>query len=317
MRVLLSPYEIGSASPAAAAAMLLARDDAGVLAVQPSPFESGGGERARELSMEAPSFGRLIEAQRWAGPLWRGGLIRAAETGRALAEMIETSRAELRADPSLSPVRNVIANREPENEASFIESLSRDLLRGGSDPAVSLPLVSVTERLAARAEAALVCGEAAGMIWKPRVGSGAGLSFSIPVPIGANGAALLEWRDALAKPLSVLRESLGGAVRLALGGRLNGQATAVRLAAESFARDFAACHLERSQRLDGRPSEVTISLAISSTGQAVRDAVARLARLAPARRPVGDDLIEGGLAARGRPLALLRVRPSAWDFGSR
>lgn len=315
MQLLLSPYEISASSPAATAAMLLGNDHAGVLAVQPGPFAEVTPERARELAMLAPSFARLLDAWSWTGPLWRGGLVRAAGSGRALADMIARSRAELTADPALTAAHSVLGTIA-DDETAFVEALSRDLIRGGSDPALSLPLVSVAERLAAESESALICGDAAGLIWKPRLGAGPALSFSIPLPLGASGDELLNWRESLASPLTSLRESLAEAVTYARAARLNGHATAVRLAAESYATAFRSSPVAEARNTSGRPSEAMISLSITPSGQAVRDAVARLSRVAPQRARRELSASESTIAARTRPIAVLRVRPSAWDFGA-
>lgn len=318
MRLLLSPYEIDASSLAAAAAVLLGDDEGGVLTVQPSPFEGATADAARVLAMRAPSFGRLLETWRWTGPLWRGGLLRAAGTGRALAEMVLQSRAEMIADPMLASARGVLLTDAIDDEAAFIEALSRDLIRGGSDPAISLPLVAVAERLAADSEASLVCGDAAGLIWKARVGSGVAFSFAMPVPAGASGREILAWRESLASPLAALRVSLREAVMRARIGPPNGHATAVRLAADAYAGAFRTCvaagEPTRDKRLGGRPTEVIVSISICPTGQAVREAVARLARIAPCERLIVDRQPGAALVSRLRPIAILRVRPASWDF---
>jgi hypothetical protein len=319
MRLVLSPYEFDSASPAAAAAMLLGRDEGGVLTIQPTPFGNSGPDAAREAATLAPAYARLLEKWRWTGPLWRGGVLQAAGSGQSLATMLSRSAAALLADRSLIAARGLLKVGPSDDESAFLESLSRDLIRGGSDPAISLPLVAVTERLAAEADAALVCGQLGGMIWKPRPGAPTSFTFSIPLILGATGGEILDTRAALADSLETFRNVLREALMAARLGQVNGHAGAVRLAAEAFAREFRS--IRSSRRPDAhrdsadRPVEAVFSVSIVPTGRAVREAVARLSRMIPApRASAASSSVEATIVPRERSIALMRVRLAAWDF---
>lgn len=314
-RLTLSPYEIERSSEAACAALLLCADEAGVLVMNPGPFEPRGAEAARDLALRAPTFGRLLDRWRWTGAPWRSGLLRSAGTGRALADAIERSRAELHADPALAPLRGLLSHDATDDEARFVEAVSLDLIRGGADPAISLPLVNAAERLAIESESAIACGEASGMIWRPRLTGSEALSLSIPIIVGADGEDLMRWRAALDEPLASLRAALHDAMGAIRAGALNGERTSARLAAESYAHAFRRITRDHAPDAGGRPIETTITLSASRSGLAVRQAAARLARIAPATSK-GDPALGPAIRPASRPIVLMRVRSSAWDFGA-
>ncbi len=320
MRLILSPYEMCGASAAAASAAMLGDEEEGVLTLRPGPFDSGSRDAARDAAARAPAFLRLLEQWRWASDLWGAGVFRAppevAPQRGGLAAALDQIAAELAAGDA--PLLAATGARTlGEDEGRFLEVLCRDLLRGGADPAICLPVMALMERLAADDHSALMCGESAGLVWKPRPGSGSLFSFTMPMLIGATGTDLLRYREALCDPLSRLRAAIGAAAHEAKGESPGG--AGVRLAADALAIAFAEEFGEGfpASSMDDRPiaRDVLITASRAITGSAVREAMVRLERVLPtkAARPPEP----GGLVNAGKAFTILRVKESAWDFGGR
>lgn len=337
MRTVLSPYEIGS-SPAALAALLLADQDAGVLTMLPAPFAGSDADAVRAAADRSPSYTRFIESWRWTGPLWRQGAIRAASEGADFARRLARASAEIALNrahaPSADPESPPAASHEAlhtdifDDEDRFLEMVSRDLLRGGIDPGISLPIVALTERIAAETASPLVCGELSSTIWKPRPGSAPAFSFSIPIPLGASGHALLALREALADSITGLGDATRHAESELRVGSLNGCTAAVTDAATDFEHAFNTFRpsLQSIDRKAGSAAAIVriiVSVSLAPEGQAIRQAVTRIDRLIPASgrsgRPYGkpsepvSSLVPQARTGQGNMLTVFRIRKSAWD----
>lgn len=312
LQLVLSPYETARTSEAACAAAMLGAERGGVLVLRPAPPESGGAEAARELASRSPMFSRLLDRWRWAGSLWKTGVFRSAVDGDDLPRAMARAHAEMLADPAFSSARPLLKNAPFEQPNRLIETLSAEILRGGADPAFTLPLLSAVELLAVASESPIVMGDASGAIWKSRTAAAPAWSFSFPMLIDADSAELLHFREELVEPLDRLRSALVSAINALRAGHTEGR-TDVRLAAEAYAKEFGRA-IEASPARSGKPLITTVSASMSYTGKAARLAASRMSRFAS---PVAVEAPPAAsLGKAQRPIVLLRVRASGWDYAT-
>jgi hypothetical protein len=306
MRLALSPYEIGGCSVAAATAVVLAGGGGGVLTLKPSPFEAESAAGVREIVATAPSFARLLESWRWTGPLWREGVLEAALEGRALAGALGRMVARMRADVDVKGLSALVHEAAIGDESGFLEAISRDVLRGGADPSVCLPIIALMEEVAAARGAALVCGESSGMLWRAKGGDESVGTASFPVAVGMDGESLLGFRERLARE----HETLGDVLGARLLGEAGGEARldrAVRALERSFAEAWAACGREGGMRA----VRVVVTMTRMREGAAVREAARRMVAITGGGGIAAP--VERAIEQPPRMLIVMRVKRSAWD----
>lgn len=183
----------------------------------PHPTEGASREDIERAVRESPRFLRLLEAWRWSSPLWRQGVISGALV--AAADQNDQSQAdlagiygEIRNDPDLAELRPItraadaLADEQP---AAFLDSLSSDLLRGGPDPGISIPVNATIERISRTRGLVLVRGEACSVAQRAESRLGERI-FSIGVPVLAQAGAhrILLLRNDLAGTLRELRAAI-------------------------------------------------------------------------------------------------------------
>lgn len=241
MNLALSPYHLTTReAPAMVAALLGDR----VVTLLPTPFDGVGKEEVRSALRRCPRYGRLLESWRWAAALWREGVV------------VSTFRGEDAAGDMRAACRDIVEERRWEgfrrflhgdlflHEEEHLELFCADLLKGGPDPGISVPLTAGLDRFAARhgllvvragARAAAERGGGGSLAQRAEDLLGRTLfSMAVPMVLAAGGQVVLQTREYLAEELARLRASIRGAV-----DGTEGQA-GVREAARSYAAAFAA-----------------------------------------------------------------------------
>lgn len=242
MRLVLSPYDLSSRSVAAFTAVLLAEPALGVTTLLPRPFGDPSPSAVRDAATTTPRYQRLIDHWRWSAPLWKAGVLRGEdESGSPLDEARALCR-RIEADGELEPLRRLVSADLLRDEAAYLDAVSRDLLRGGGDPAISVPIEAGIAMFAARRGAMLVRGPSAGAARRheaPRESSR--LRLSLQIPTRGEAAELLIIRDHLAAAFEPVRASLRGAVGALIEGALDKQCTDdLARCCEALSAEFAA-----------------------------------------------------------------------------
>lgn len=242
MRLVLSPYDLSARSVAAFTALLLAEQSLGVTTLLPRPFGDPSPAAVRDAATSTPRYQRLIDHWRWSAPLWSVGVLRCEdESGSPLDEARALCR-RVEADAELEPLRSLISGDLLRDEPAYLDAVSRDLLRGGGDPAVSVPIEAGIALFAARRGAVLVRGPSAGAARRQETRrEPARLRLTLQVPTRGEASELLVIRDSLAPALELLRAAL----RTALGAMIEGtlddhRSDDLARCCEAFSAEFAA-----------------------------------------------------------------------------
>ena len=328
MRLVLGPYDLVSPSAAAAVALMLGADDGGVVTLAPAPLEGESAEALRSAADRAPRFWQLLDSWRWTTPLWRAGLLVGDCDGDAPLEDIRAICARIGADPKAGPLRALGSADLFSNPQAYLETLSRDLLRGGGDPSVSIPLNAGLERFAARHGLPLV--RLAGGSLSARLDKRSSIPiarFTVPMITGAAPVGYLEARKRLTRELAALRSTLQTIIALtpaeagAHGPRL---AECCREFAESFHESVrevlnASAHAGEPARL----AEVAVTVSLAPVGATLDDVNRAAEALGPApgasnraRATPGSEIREPEPRSElNLPrLAVLTAKPAPWDL---
>ncbi|MBI1190333.1 MAG: hypothetical protein GC200_06595 [Tepidisphaera sp.] len=241
MILAVSPYHLTTREAPALVALLLADE---VVTLVPSPRaildDTPAHIAAHEASRRSAAFAEFGKAWAWCAPLWREGVLRADLGGVSPVAEFERVAEMIRIDDRFSPLR--VLMRDEADAGVILDAISRDLLKGGPDPAYSVPIAAAMDRFSTR-EAIFVLRAGAHSIAQKAEQRFAKPLFSaaIPVLVQADAERLMHARQVLRTP----REDLAAVfqeVPLMCGnsGMLNPRAAeGVAGACERFSLAFA------------------------------------------------------------------------------
>jgi len=199
MHAVISPYELQPLTPGASAALTLCDS---VTTLLPGP-DTADITAARD---HAPRFRQLLDAWSWTTPLWRSTLLRPTYNAESpLSDIRDTCRRILDT-PALASLAPLISATRFENPDEYLDAVCRDLLRGGADPSISIPLAAGLERFAARHQL-LLFATPAGSVSGRLESRAARPLFKLKLPlIAAQSATAIDFlRNNLAAPIATLR----------------------------------------------------------------------------------------------------------------
>jgi hypothetical protein len=235
MLVAVSPYHLTTREPAGLAAMLLADR---VVTLLPASSRATA-EQAAERSAGYLDF---VLSWEWSVPLWEAGTIVSVVDGEDPGADVRAAHARISSEGRFSGLRSLMRPELLESEEAYLDAVAKDLLKGGPDPAITVPLAAGLDRFALRRGAAVARSHPSSVVQlaESRLGARA-FAFAAPVLLQASAARILAAREALEPELTELRGAIDAMTDPAL--RTNGHAAtdpAERLeaAASAYARAF-------------------------------------------------------------------------------
>ncbi len=319
--VAISPYELASPSPGAAVALLLA--DVAITLV-PSPAIASESESLEQC----PRFAQLLGRWQWTRSLWDAGVLSAELDEAHPVEDVHDACQDIQSEPSHAVIRAILPSGLVDDRRARLDTLCNDLIRGGVDPGVVIPVSVGLERFAARHDLPIVRSPANSAVTTLEQRDTAALSrFALPCMLGASGRTILAAREHLASELEDVRAAVQHAVQATRVGAsseehrdilqhtLGPAADALEDAFQSVRPVLASVADDRGDRY--KPVTATITLGAGPPDAALR--AASRAATALARRPIAGTVAPGGTpiaeseTAIQRPAALtLTVRPRRW-----
>ncbi|MCB9840425.1 MAG: hypothetical protein H6809_02085 [Phycisphaeraceae bacterium] len=314
MDIVVSPYHLTTREAPAMAALQLA-DRA--ITMMPTPFAGTAKRDVEGAVAAAPKYMAFMESWRWAAPLWEAGVLAPSVDGLDAAGDVREAFDRIGADDRYADLRPLMKPHVFEHERDYLQAIAGDVLKGGPDPAISVPVAAGMDRFAARHGLAVARAFPASVSQKAEARLGQRLG-AFAVPFLAQGAAerVLDLRDELADVLDDLRAALGAVIDSGgalLAGPTGGPMGDVEIAARAYTRAFDdlrddLCALAGPDE----PRVVSATLAVSVVrlpGGAVLDAsvaAMRAVGMGSRRRAPGN-----GHAAVAEGSTL----PSVWDPG--
>ncbi len=322
--LVLSPYDVSARSAAAVGACLLGDR---VLTLMPGPgsdLPRDPGSLARHGS---PAFERLTEAWAWSGPLWRAGVIGAGMNGQAVAEALRHARAGIERDPTMAALASLMNRTDPgEQDAKRFEAICRDLVTGGINPSVTVPMASALESFAAEHALTLVRGAPRSVVGRlEKANERVVFRLSVLAVVEADASDLVRLRAALAESAAPFRASLSRLLQATRGRARTGEIADALGAADAHRSVFDEALEDRVSRLRAdsgfsgqrlKVARVTLTGACQESGagvMAARRAAVVLESGGSARGPRADGSEPRGeqgastALARG-PLVVLTVK---------
>lgn len=299
MDIAVSPYHITTREAPAMAALLIGSR---VLTAVPAPIGGGGVASARRTAEEAPAYRAFVRAWAWTEPLWREGVL-ASDVERA--SVVDESREVARRigiDPEYHALRALMHEELDLDEPAYLNAVAADLLKGGPDPAILLPISAGIDRFAARHGMLVARSHASSVAQKAELRLGRGVrSIAVPVFLQADAERLLHARDVLNAELDDLRSELGELSEAMTG---DGAATGpgLDLAARAYVNAFETRHAEvmadRAED-DVRAIEGTVAISLLSlpSDAVLRSSLAALGSMGGGSEPAGERVAVANLPA--------------------
>ncbi len=310
----LSPYDLTLLDPAAVAACVLGERVATFLPV-PEGLEP---DDVRRALVAAPRYARLLESWRWSIPLWREGVLSSLLGGEHAEGDAAAANQRVCNDPVLQQLRALGQGEFDRSGPEGLDAAAADLLKGGPNPGVCVPICAGLDAFASRT-GAIAVRRGAGAVAGPnrtRVDSAAQAAerhlgetvarLVVPVPAGADAGLLLCARAATANQ----RRRLSEAIAAAFGAPAAERGSAARLRADgaAFAKAMEGFSAGRGASRGGELAWVRIVLRRLPVESVVLSALAAAARVSGrgATKAGGGRPVAGNGTHRGTG-ALLRV----------
>ncbi|MBX3382892.1 MAG: hypothetical protein KF864_05225 [Phycisphaeraceae bacterium] len=285
MDIVVSPYHLTTREAPAMAALLLARR---VYTLLPAPLDAPhDAGAATAAAQRVPTYKQLIQSWEWTSPLWREGLIcPGVENDTPAADMHDVGERIATEEP-LAPLRNFTHASLYDSERSYLGALAGDLLKGGPDPGISVPLAAGLDRFAAR-QGMIVARSAAASVAQ-RVEEHMGLNpraCILPILLQASAPRILHAREILADVLSALWNFDMPAPGAPAGGPLNKQLVAEYCRAFDQRRDeiFDDAIDDDVRVIEGAATLTLLTLPADAVLTSSLRAMATMTRTAPAAK---------------------------------
>jgi hypothetical protein len=290
MLAALSPYHLTTREPAAMAALLLAER-----AVTFMPAPRGSREAIEQAAAASPEYLRFMETWAWSMPLWQKGVLGSGLNGDSALEDMHTAWKQLADDERYAPLRPLARTGLFETQREYLDAVSRDLLKGGPDPGISLPLAAGIDRFAARLGLVVMRSAPTSVSQKAESLLGRRVfAVAVPILVQASAEKLLAVRELLAAELEELARAIGDV------------AAAVSRAQDVSDDPELVARVEQAARAYSHAFECDRETILSSDKHDLH-VIERMASLTAVRLPVDAVLRSGvsamrSLAREGRPV---------------
>lgn len=257
MKIALSPYHLTTRELPAMTALQLASS---VITFMPGVMAGVGSHAGRfeRLARGSHRYSRVVESWGWSTPLWEAGVIESGLPDDDASTDMRVAWERCTRDDRYAPLRPFLKGHLLEDQSRWIEAAAADVLKGGPDPAITVPLTAGLDRFAARNRLAVVRPKPTSIAQHAEAALATPIaSVVLPVLVQASAERILLMRDTLRVELGDLRHALADASV----GRESSLRTAARAYAESFAAAEPELHADQA-RDEVRVIAAPISLAI-------------------------------------------------------
>lgn len=242
---MVSPYHLATREAPAMLALMLGDE---VVTLMPQPAQGTSKEAVRQTMESVPRYFRLMESWRWSGPLWQKGVIAniSRSGGHDPLHSLDAAYAQIAADDQLSALRPLVKGaqlRAAEGPNAVLDALAGDVLRGGPDPGINIPVAAAIDRFASEQQYIVVRSGASSLAQRAESKLALRIfAVALPMLLRAGGGRLLRLRTDLFAPLSELRQAIQHALNPALATELDRARAveAVHRAAATYVRAFEA-----------------------------------------------------------------------------
>lgn len=296
-----------------------------VVTMLPAPVGEVSEARLSNAAAAAPRYMRFMESWKWSRAAWEQGIITSLHNGCDIADDVRAIWSDIASDHSLAELRPFMRTDLFDDEHHYIDAVAGDLLKGGPDPAISVPVSAGLDRFAATHGLVVARSHAVSVAQKVELTlATSGFAVAIPILMQAGGERIIFARDLLADVLADLRDAFSmewmsliespaepGSPRRPASPRLRDAARAYSQAFEDHERDLL------SEQSDDEPRVVIGTVMLEAQvlpADAVLSSSCAAVRGMSSQRHVAVASAKPGLpvhvkAARLRPLQSIIVKP--------
>jgi len=265
MIVAVSPYHLTTREPPAMAALLLAER---ILTMLPAPLTGGGAAAALEAASKSPKYRKFVESWHWLMPLWAAGVLTSRFEGEDIGDDVRRACERIDRDGSLARLRPFMRPGLFDDERVYLDAVAGDVLKGGPDPGICVPVSAGLDRFAARHDLIAMRAHPVSVAQQAEARMGVRLfAIGVPVIMQASGGRMLEARERLSGSLSALRSAMVAIVR-ASGAREDRSHTAAELksdleeAARGYSEEFERHREALLAREEGEPRVIDATVTL-------------------------------------------------------
>lgn len=275
------------------AALLLADR---VVTLMPGIHAADGSPRGAHAVRQSPRYVAFMDSWRWSMPLWKSGVIVSDVGGDRGGPDVRAACDRVEAHAELAPLRVFMKPGFAQDHVRFLDAAARDVLKGGPDPAFSVPMAAGLDRFACRHGLIVARADATSLSQKAEAALAVPIaSVAVPFLSQAGGESLTRARDTLAAPLAALRRAVDAAAE----SDRPAPRSALAPAAADYARAFDASLPDLSSAGDADDIRLVPALAmlsfvrlpcdaaLRSSAAAARTIVRTVAPEVASRAPVG------------------------------
>ena len=199
--VAVSPYHLTTREAPAMASLLLAER---VLTMVPAPGSSTA-TQATTAGARIPGYLAFMNTWSWTVPLWQAGVLAAEHEGQSAVADMQAVSGRVESDELLAPLRRFMHSELYQDEQAYLSAVAADLLKGGPDPGINVPVAAGIDRFATRHQLLVARAQPTSVVQVAESRMGERLdSIALPVLLQADADRILHAREVLADVLEGL-----------------------------------------------------------------------------------------------------------------
>lgn len=179
-----------------------------VVTFLPRLHEHSSRETAEQAARDEPLYADMIESWSWTLPLWEAGLLMTDVNGSTPDDHILAVSQRVQTDDRYTELRPLLT-ASMLDEDRIMRNVARDVLRGGPDPAISVPLNAGLDRFAVIHDAIVMRSAPSSVAQQAEARFGTKI-FSVVVPmlLQASARRIIEFREVMSPVRHQIAQSL-------------------------------------------------------------------------------------------------------------
>lgn len=242
----------------------------------PGPFRAVSAAAARKAAERSPKYRDLVAAWGWSSPLWTEGVIAGELLGESPTGDMRQIARRIDQDGSLEILRGLMRPELFDSETRFLELVGSDLLKGGPDPAITVPIAAAIDNFASRHGLFVARSQPTSVVQKAESKLAAeAVSIAVPAILQASGEQFVIVRDLLERELGDVRLALDAARESPSAAMTDACRRELNRAARAYADAFDREHEEIVSPASDDDERVIVGTVVISLSWLPFDAVLR------------------------------------------
>lgn len=175
----------------------------------PVPFHGASRHDVEDACRRIPRYADFLESWAWSVPLWNAGVIASAIDDDDAIDDVRDALELICSDNEYASIADLIDPDVFHDERTYLAAVTLDIIRGGPDPGINIPITAGLDRFAARRELIAARAHPASVVQKAEAQLATPLGrTAVPVLIQAAAETIVEARGTLAGELARFRSAI-------------------------------------------------------------------------------------------------------------